>query len=152
MAITCVRRLQYAIGHRVKNHESKCAHLHGHNYVFEIEARAVHGLDSVGRVIDFSVLKSAVGGWIERYWDHGFVLWEQDTEGFAAMSAFSVEMRKTLPTWDQKLFSMPTNPTAENMAEYLLRTVCPNVLRGTGVEVCCVRVRETENCWAEASL
>lgn len=148
--ITCTRRLQFASGHRVKNHESKCAHLHGHNYVVEITAHAA--LDSIGRVIDFGVLKALVGGWIDKHWDHGFILWDQDDEGKWAVCAFERAMQNANPAWTQKLHLMPSNPTAENMADYLLNVVCPEVLAGTGVLVVKVLVRETENCYAEADV
>lgn len=143
---TCTRRIQFCCGHRVSGHESKCAHLHGHNYVVEVTARA-DGLDGIGRVVDFSVLKERIGGWLEEKWDHGFVLWEKDEHGIEAMAAFRRSAQRP-----QKIYLMPTNPTAENMADFLLRVICPMVLAGTGVEACRVVVIETENCWAEANL
>lgn len=150
MNINCTRRIQFCSGHRVMGHESKCAHLHGHNYVVEITATAE--LDSIGRVIDFSVLKERVGGWIETNWDHGFVLHEHDRTGMAAMSCFSDEMSLGNKAFTQKLYLMPMNPTAENMADYLLNIVCPKVLDGLGIVVTKVVVHETENCKAEATL
>lgn len=148
--ITCTRRLQFAAGHRVKNHESKCAHLHGHNYV--VEVTAMGDLDSIGRVLDFSVLKQLVGGWIETNWDHGFILWSQDSEAIAAICEMERQMQKAKPGWAQKCHLMPSNPTAENMAAYLLNVVGPKVLAGTGVRLVEVLVRETENCSAIARL
>jgi 6-pyruvoyltetrahydropterin/6-carboxytetrahydropterin synthase len=65
---------------------------------------------------------------------------------------FSRTRQISEPKWNQKLYLMPTNPTAENMANYLLRSICPMVLADTGVVVSKVVVRETENCWAEATL
>lgn len=141
--ITCTRRLQFCAGHRVMGHEGKCRNLHGHNYVVFVTAQADE-LDSVGRVIDFSVLKEKVGGWIDEHWDHGFVLSCHDSSAIGAVSSMTCE--------EQKLSLMPTNPTAENMADYLLRLICPVVLSGTGVVVTKVVVWETENCHAEATL
>lgn len=138
--ITCTRRLQFCAGHRVHNHESKCRNLHGHNYVALFTASAP--LDDLGRVIDFSVLKQQIGGWIDEHWDHGFILWDNDLEARATMALMP----------QQKLFLLPTNPTAENMARHLLQVVCPERLAGTGVEVIKVRLWETENCYAEAAL
>lgn len=149
--VTCTRRLTFCAGHRVMGHENKCAHLHGHNYVVEIEAEAE--LDSVGRVIDFSVLKEKIGGWLEREWDHGFVLNEQDAEAIERVRTFA-----PFPPGNpnalkaQKLYLMSDNPTAENMARYLLHQICPALLAGTGVVVCRVVIHETENCKAEARL
>ena len=136
--VTCTRRIQFCAGHRVHNHESKCRNLHGHNYVALFTASAE--LDSLGRVIDFSVLKEKLGGWIDEKWDHGFLLWDKDDE--------AVGIVRQMP--GQKLFLMPLNPTAENMALYLLAVVAPEVLKGTGVEITNVRVWETENCYADA--
>jgi len=52
----------------------------------------------------------------------------------------------------QKTFELPTNPTAENMADYLLRVIGPRQLKGTGVTLTRVKIDETENCSAEVSL
>lgn len=139
--ITCTRRIQFCAGHRVHGHESKCRNLHGHNYVVLFEAQAPR-LDSLGRVIDFSVLKDRIGGWIEAKWDHGCIIWVDDIEATQAMQLMK----------DQKVYQLPLNPTAENMAAYLLERVCPAVLNGTGVTVVKVTLWETENCAAEARL
>jgi len=151
-AITAVRRLQFCAGHRVYKHESKCANLHGHNYVIFLHAQAEGqtkgergshpGLDDLGRVIDFGVLKEKFEPWIDLNWDHGFILCKEDDEAIAAM--------KLLPS--QKLFLLDTNPTAENMALHILRVVAPAVLAGCGVIVNKVVLWETENCIAEVSL
>ena len=47
---------------------------------------------------------------------------------------------------------MPYNPTAENMARYLLEEVCPTILEGTGGKAVRVRIWETEESYAEAGL
>ncbi len=138
--LTCTRRIQFCAGHRVLNHESKCANSHGHNYVAYFHAEG--GLDKLGRVIDFSVLKELLGGWIDRNWDHGFIVYSEDREMISALERLS----------KQKLYLMPSNPTAENMADFLLRVVCPKVLTNTAVTVTKVVLWETENCFAEASL
>jgi 6-pyruvoyltetrahydropterin/6-carboxytetrahydropterin synthase len=46
---------------------------------------------------------------------------------------------------------LPYNPTAENLAKYLLWEVCPKLLKGAGVIVYKVVFRETDNCYAEQS-
>ena len=66
-------------GHRVVGHEGKCRHLHGHNYRIHFTVESDEGdLDSVGRVVDFSVVKSALCMWLEDNWDHKFLHWEED--------------------------------------------------------------------------
>jgi 6-pyruvoyltetrahydropterin/6-carboxytetrahydropterin synthase len=98
--------------------------------------------DKVGRVIDFSELKIRFKGWLDEHWDHGFVLSQEDEAVLQVVKM--VEPRK--------YFVLPYNPTAENMARYLLHEVCPKLLAGT--EVTCTRVVlwETDESFAEASL
>lgn len=142
MKVKITRKLEFDAGHRVMNHESKCATLHGHRYVAEITAEAEQ-LDDIGRIIDFSVLKAKVGDWIDRYWDHTVILNVKDT---VVTNALLQLPRHKDP------FIAPWNPTAENMAEHLLREVCPEVLAGSGVTVTHVRLFETPNCWSDATL
>ena len=137
-----VRRIQFCAGHRVLGHEGKCAHLHGHNYVAFFHAEG-DGLDRVGRVIGFGLLKEKLGGWVDEHWDHGFIFYEEDGE-------VAEIFRKQLP--NHKRFALPCNPTAENMARYLLEVVGPRQLQGTGVRLVKVVLWETENCFAEVSL
>jgi 6-pyruvoyltetrahydropterin/6-carboxytetrahydropterin synthase len=140
--ITATRRVQFCAGHRIPQHESKCRNLHGHNYVALLTAVGVDkNLDELGRVVDFSVLKDCLGGWVDQNWDHGFVLSVADMQGRAALEAFGPE---------QKLYLLDRIPTAENMARHLLDVVGPDVLRGTGVRLVKVVLWETENCYAEA--
>lgn len=140
--VTCTRILKCDAAHRVLGHENKCGHIHGHEYVFEVTARAA-GLDGLGRVVDFSVIKARVGTWIDENWDHNAILFDQDESAIHAIHGIKGNRQPFIADW---------NPTAENMAQYLLSVVCPLVLESTGVEVSRVRVYETQNCFAEASL
>ncbi len=140
-SIHCIRRVWFCAGHRVWGHENKCAWLHGHNYLAVFHASATR-LDDIGRVIDFSVLKNRLGGWIEEHWDHGFILHRDDREARRAVESLA----------DQRVFLLDVNPTAENLAAYLLHTVAPEVMAGTGVVITRVVVWETNNSSAEASL
>ena len=148
--ITCTKRLTFSAGHRVWKHESKCANLHGHNYAVLLEA-AVHvekvqvptkkDLDAIGRVIDFGVLKKKFGRWIDENWDHGFIVHEQDFDALAALKHVN----------GTKIFRLPYNPTAENLAIFLLENVSKALLRGTGVALRKVTIWETETCFAEVT-
>lgn len=135
------RRIQFCAGHRVLGHENKCAGLHGHNYEAYFVATADH-LDPLGRVIDFGVLKEKLGGWIDTNWDHAMVLFEKDREAIEAIQNLS----------QQRLYLLPYNPTAENMAIYLLEHICPKVMEGTGVTIQRIVLQETPNCSAEVGL
>jgi len=136
--IRATREHEIACGHRVHGHESKCAHLHGHNYLFRLTCEA-ESLDSVGRVIDFSVIKSTLCEWLEREWDHRFLVWVEDP------------LWPQLGALDWAVVGVPFNPTAENLADHLLRIVGPMVLP-TNVRLVEVEVMETRKCGALARL
>ena len=140
--IKCTRKIHFCAGHRVMNHENKCATAHGHNYYVHLVAEAPQ-LDSIGRVIDFSVLKEKVGGWIDEHWDHTFLVCDKDH--------LLIEALRSLPR-KKEPFICPFNPTAEEMAKYLLHIICPGLLKDTHVVITKVVVYETDNCYAEASL
>lgn len=142
MKTTITRRFQFCAGHRVFQHESKCAHPHGHNYVLLATFEGDNGrLDTLGRVIDFSVVKKVLGDWIELHWDHGFIHYAHDRE---MLDLFIKNMH-----W--KHFVLPYNPTAENMAAFLLNEVCPGLFHSYGITAVKMVLWETENCCAEVS-
>jgi 6-pyruvoyltetrahydropterin/6-carboxytetrahydropterin synthase len=122
-------------GHSVTSHEGKCRHLHGHNYRIHFTCVS-DSLDEVGRVIDFSVVKEKLCMWVEETWDHHFLIWEQDKR---------VPFLKEL---DNTLVVVPFNPTAENMAQYLVESIGPRQLEGTGVKLLEVMIEETAKCHA----
>ena len=68
---------EFSYGHRVVGQGGKCEHLHGHNGVVTFHCTA-DGLDEVGRVIDFSCIKTTLCAWLEANWDHRFLVWEKD--------------------------------------------------------------------------
>lgn len=138
--ISAVRRIQFCSGHRVMNHESKCATVHGHNYVMYIHAVAEE-LDRIGRVIDFSELKLRAGAWIDENWDHNMIVFKEDVD--------LVQLMKMAPR-KKDPFIMDSNPTAENMANFFLRIICPQIFDGTGIFIYKVVLWETENCYVEA--
>ena len=143
MKLTCTRRIQWSSGHRIFKHESKCANLHGHNYVAYFTASPKEGLDTIGRVVDFSTLKEKIGNWIIKNWDHSFLVYEKDKELITAL-----EKIKT----PSKPFICPFNPTAEEMAKFLLRNVCPTLFVADSFFINKVVLYETENCYACAEI
>jgi 6-pyruvoyltetrahydropterin/6-carboxytetrahydropterin synthase len=143
--LSLVRQLKFCAGHRLYRHESKCAFFHGHNYRVDIEVVAAGGgseVDSVGRIVDFSLIKQRMLAWLDAHWDHAFLIFEADTNALAAI-------RMVEPT---KYFVMPYNPTAENMARYLLEVVAPDVLSDLGVVARRMVVWETDESCAVATL
>lgn len=122
-------------GHRVFQHESKCAHLHGHNYRVHFTCEAEE-LDNIGRVIDFSDMKSRLCMWLEDHWDHKTLIWGNDP------------WAKVLPEIDPTIVIVPFNPTAENIAQHLVEVIGPQQLAGTGIKLIHCDVEETRKCSA----
>ena len=125
-------------GHRVHGHESKCAHLHGHNYriFFTVQADNKQ-LDMIGRVLDFSVIKSRLCEWLETWWDHKMLIWVDDP---MLDDLLDIDPEGVVP--------VEFNPTAENMAEHLVTVVGPKELEGTGCILVACRIEETRKCSA----
>lgn len=138
--IKAIRYHDFSYGHTVFGHESACANLHGHNgrVYFHCEAKE---LDEVGRVIDFSVIKTTLCQWVEDNWDHKFLVSTKDPRA------------QSLKATDETVVIVPFNPTAENMAKYLLEYVGPRLLMPyNGITLTEVEFFETRKCSAHVSL
>jgi hypothetical protein len=96
-------------------------------------------LDALGRIIDFGAIKAKIGTWLDTHWDHTAILWDKDQSLADAVAGIT----------GQRIYLLPYNPTAENMARYLFEQVCPAQLEGTGIRCSRVRVHETPNCYAD---
>lgn len=132
--ITALRYHDICCGHRVVGHEGKCKNLHGHNYRFTFEVAPVNELDNIGRVLDFSVIKSTLCAWLEENWDHRMLIWQNDPD-CAAIKGI-----------DNTMVLVPFNPTAENIAGHFLNCIAPCLLANTGAKLVSVRIEETRKC------
>jgi len=137
--ITCTRRLEFDAAHRVMEHESKCKHLHGHRYALEASF-ASEKLDALGRVVDFGVIKEKLGAWVDEHWDHTTILHEKDRP----------LGEKIASETGQSIFYLKNNPTAENMAAYILE-LCKTLFKDCGVKCVGIKLWETPNCRVEVS-
>jgi len=136
MSITVMRQVRFCAGHRLLNHEGKCANLHGHNYLVEFHVTG-HEVDELGRVVDFGVIDKLFKGWIDDNWDHGFLLWNQDRNAIDALEQVK----------PNRIYELPYNPTAENMARYLMQDVGPKLIgsiKGYDLRLSKVVIWETE--------
>jgi 6-pyruvoyltetrahydropterin/6-carboxytetrahydropterin synthase len=90
----------FSSAHQLRGYKGKCENLHGHNYKIEIYARG-RELDNIGLLVDFGELKAAADE-VVRYLDHRNI--------------------NELPPFDDAL-----NPSAENLARYILERVAARV-------------------------
>ena len=133
---TCTRKLEFDYGHRLLNHESKCAHAHAHRGTVEITCGA-ESLDKAGRVIDFGEIKKIVGGWIDDNLDHAFILNHED-----------FLMAEFLQSGKQRMYVMECEPSAENLVQHIAEQAT-RLLSPRGIMVVRVRFYETPNGWAD---
>ncbi|MFP6674903.1 MAG: 6-carboxytetrahydropterin synthase [Pirellulaceae bacterium] len=141
MPLTLMRRLRFCAGHRLCGHGGKCEFFHGHNYIADFFVTGDE-VDEVGRIVDFAELKRVLKGWIDEHWDHAFLLSNRDANGIQAI-------KSVVPT---KYYLLPYNPTAENMATYLLEQVCPILFDDMNIRATKVIVWETEEAYSEATV
>lgn len=140
MTITATKVLEFDAAHRLLNHESKCANLHGHRYRAEITVWA-NSLDEVGRVIDFGCVKELVGGWIDKNLDHACIVNFADRALIEFLQANN----------QRKYVMLFGEPSAENMARDLLDQA-QVLLAPKGVAVRNVRLYETPSCFVDCSV
>lgn len=181
MSYTVIRSHEICAGHRVVGHESKCRHLHGHNYKFhfKVEPKRVESenfipgvqgfssegkLDGIGRVIDFSVVKTTLCQWLEDNWDHKFLHWDWDMliNGLQCCIDTDSQTERGWPTFGEgdedlkafndSLVSLPFNPTAENLAAYMVEVIGPQLLDEHGVQLVECTIEETSKCHVNYSL
>jgi 6-pyruvoyltetrahydropterin/6-carboxytetrahydropterin synthase len=133
------RKHEIHCGHRVYNHEGKCNNLHGHSYVFHLKCQSSE-LDSLGRVIDFSVIKELICKWLDDNWDHKLILWDQDP------------WLPALREIDPNIVTIPYNPTAENLAKFLVETIGPKLFAKLPITLNEVVLEETSKCSASYAI
>jgi 6-pyruvoyltetrahydropterin/6-carboxytetrahydropterin synthase len=123
--------------HRLVGHAGKCQRIHGHNYKITVAIKA-DLLNDLGMVIDFGDVKSTIGKWLDDNWDHRLLLWENDP-------LLNLIPLTALEPYGAIL--VPFNPTAENMAKYLLdqQPFYSSLYGERGTMIISIEVEETIN-------
>jgi len=123
-------------GHRVVGQGGKCVRLHGHRYRVHFTL-ANEVLNDIGMILDFGVIKEKLCTWLDYNWDHRLLIWDEDPM-----------LHGLLAVDPEGVVSVPFNPTAENMAHYLLTQVGPALLVDEPCLLIAVTVEETSKCSA----
>lgn len=128
----------FEAAHRLRFHEGKCACLHGHSYTVTVSVEGnikdQEGPDK-GMVLDYGVLKRICAPVIDN-WDHATILAESDVQAVTAVSTVLNSKGES------KIFLLPVEPTAENMAQYLASIFAPAFFK-LKMELLTVTVCET---------
>ena len=167
------KHLRTETGHRLTNYVGRCAHLHGHSYLWEVTARSSE-LDCKNMVMDFKDLKKAMNTVLDPL-DHCMVLAPDDP--LWSLNAYvshpeggckDVSLQRALhPTNDvderPRLTVWHDNPTAESFAKWALEKIQQELetlfttkhpfTEGFTMPyyICSVKVWETATSYAEAS-
>lgn len=142
------KQIEFDAGHRIPNHKSKCRNFHGHRYKVEVSLegpiKEATGDSDDGMVLDFSDIKNVLMMQVDARFDHGFIVWEKDTEGIEALAALGEKHKTIITTFV---------PTAENLAQFIFNLLVGtyHLIYGDRLTLVKVRLFETPTCWADAT-
>lgn len=169
------RQIGIDVGHRVPTHGSKCWNLHGHRYTInatcQADALREDGVQT-DMVLDFGFLKEIMMEKIDKYCDHGMVMWSKDPWLIRLIPDIdirylAVKRAEADITWEEdqpnhflvaenrdlnqsKVLVVPFIPTAERLAEFwfqMMREPVNEASKGMAT-LQKVEVFETPNCSA----
>ncbi|AWD32892.1 6-pyruvoyl tetrahydropterin synthase [Candidatus Fokinia solitaria] len=138
--ISCTKKIEFDAAHRIIDHHGACKMLHGHRYVIEVTfSKFLKDFTNHDMVIDFIIIKQKLDSWIKQHWDHNTILSEQDKD-----LGNSIEKCTS-----QTIFYLKKQPTAENMAIFLMQEIIPVLFDEYGVKCTRLRLRETPSSFVE---
>ncbi|MDZ7687814.1 MAG: 6-carboxytetrahydropterin synthase [Halobacteriales archaeon] len=124
------KQIEFSYGHRLRNYDGACQHIHGHNGVAEVELSSEE-LDDRGMVYDFGDLKDDVKGWIDENMDHAMLVRHDDP------------LIEYLEETGEPYYVMEENPTAEAIAREIYEYA-----KSQGHPVTSVKLWETGSSYA----
>lgn len=126
------KEIEFDAGHRVPLHASKCRNPHGHRYkvVAHIEGELIMVGPESGMVRDFSAVKELLTTYAHDRYDHGFIVYEGDSEMREAFGIHDfMEDYDGLSPWINKygfkIIVVPFYPTAECLARSIYDSIKP---------------------------
>jgi 6-pyruvoyltetrahydropterin/6-carboxytetrahydropterin synthase len=134
-----VKEVAFDAAHRLFGYPGKCANIHGHRYRVLVALNYREVRDD-GLSIDFSRISDSVGKWISENWDHKLLLNSEDPLGKYLVDTSLCTV--------SSIFSFEKNPTAEVLAEYLVKVVIPYQWPYLGHILHSISVYETPTCCA----
>ena len=133
------KRFKIEVGHTVRNASSyRCSHsYHGHSAVIDVflEGRQ---LDNAQMLMDFGLMKEAIGPWIDSQ-DHCMVLCDKDDP----------ETIKFFKKYNDRYIIVPFNPSAEMLSIFIMHYVNKILYHtrfknGEGSDLICTNVEYNE--------
>jgi len=127
------KNLTFCYAHRLWNYSGRCARLHGHNALVQVDF-ARTALTPTGMVVDFDEIKALVQSYLDEELDHRTILFRDDP------------LTEKLKEWGEPVVTMDQNPTAENLARMIF-----DFVKAKGLPIASVQVWETPSSCAEYS-
>jgi 6-pyruvoyltetrahydropterin/6-carboxytetrahydropterin synthase len=129
---------EISIARRLSGYGGRQGRLHGHNLgiTLGVVRDDAGSLDSLGRVAGLPVVRNRLCRWLDDEWHYRTLLWVHDP------------ILERLRDIDDSIIALPCNPTAENLARYLVEVVGYREFAGTGLRLASCTVQETTDCSA----
>ncbi len=141
--IKITKSIEWEMGHRIPNHDSKCRNPHGHHYKLDLSLSGPidsnEGSSSEGMVIDFGEINKILFATIHNYLDHGFMIYDHDE----VMCSFF----KNHDSENFKVIFVSFIPTVENISQWCYDQIVQLIPHNINIEN--IRVYETPNSWAD---
>ncbi len=138
MFTTVSKTFRWEMGHRLMDHPGLCRHLHGHSYKAVVSVTGE--LDDSGMVLDFADIKAALQPLVDEL-DHSMML-----------SSADGELVSYLRGQEMKLYVLPCEPTAENIAGLIAGRAVTAFSGDRRLKTVRVQVIETETSSATAEV
>lgn len=135
------KQFTFEMAHALYGYDGPCKNIHGHTYHLEVTLRGEPLDDAThvknGMVVDFSVIKKIVMEEVVSMYDHALVL-----------NVDAPYVKSDLLTTEfEKVFTVPFQPTCENLMLYFMRKLQPRIPER--LTLVSVVLRETPTSFAE---
>ncbi len=144
MVMIITKSLSFDMAHRLPNHASKCANLHGHRYTIEVHVDdaivSTKGAADEGIVIDFADIKTLLMEHVDSVYDHNAVFSSEDSAAPQIIAALE-GVQKKVPV------VVSFVPTVERLVEHFFNILNPH-FKEKGIRLSAVVLWETPTCSA----
>ena len=140
MTTTCTIKIEFDAAKRLMDFTGPCNHLHGYHHIIEAQFAAKGRTGNI--VMDFAEIEKILGNWIVQNWDHNVILNAKDKALGSSISTIT----------NQNVFYLKQDPSAEALAEYVLKTVCPSLFKKHKVKCISIRLYDAPSRWVESRI
>ena len=135
------KQFTFEMAHALYGYDGPCKNIHGHTYHLEVTLRGEPLDDAThvknGMVVDFSIIKKIVMEEVVSLYDHALVL--NEDAPYVKSELLTNEF--------EKVFTVPFQPTCENLMLYFMRKLKPRIPER--LTLVSVVLRETPTSFAE---